>query len=985
MAFNKPKAHERAERYAAKGQHDKAAREYQQIVEHDPKDIRAWLMLADCLARCGDKPGAIERYERVGKYYVDAKEPNKALAVYRQVLNLDPQRLDIQTRVAALHLGLGNLPDAVALYERIGHAQMQLGRIGDALATYKIVADADPTAVAKRLRLAELYSREKRTAEAVEAFRVAGQALLKIQRVGDYVRVAERLLFHDGKDLPTIRQLARAYLDLNDPRRALMKLNGLLRNNSADEEGIELLAETFMALGKPEKALSALEELARALRAKGPEAKDATIRILRRGLEWRPAHAEFREALAELEGRRSGPAAAAEDESQEVEVDDLGLETLDEDDLVELDDDDLVLEEPTGTDDDQVSVVTPTEESAPVDLPQRISPAPGTRPTTEITAAPPPEATLTQSVLSEVEGPMPEAEGLTDFDKILFEARVYIKYRLFEHALDHVQTALAQQPEHVGALSLQARALTELGRSGEAAGAHVRVAELVLPSDPKLAREHLGAAQSLEPDHPAIPALLEQAISGEQTGPTPVAVPDDEGDSGAFDLVSEGLEDFVADVAARAHATSAEPDAEPAANLVDAHELEVDEESVDGESTQPFTPIDVSDFDSDEPELELDLEPARTGRTLAQHLGPEEGLDPELLAVARGQRPEGAPTAAIELDPEHTDVLVAGFEDLEIDLDVPAEPDIAIDSGDEFSLEDDSSQDPGPSLRIRLEPEPEPALDLPIEIEASPELELEPADTHEVVAEPEPVSEPPAPALAPPGGWPDLSDDLAEVRFYLDQGLDEDADAALDDLEERYPGHPELAAFRGGGTPPAEPVMVEADAAAPLVDVDEAASEPLMSFDEDEDEDDYLSAIFADPGESKAQPAPSAGAGANVAEGQSVDPETAFDLGVAYREMGLVDAAITQFETAAADLQWRARALTMLGTLRVHQGQTELAITNLQEALNLAVDGNEASEAAYELGVLFEMLGDVPAAIDQLRSVTPGYRDRDDRLAALGG
>ncbi|MEX1368152.1 MAG: tetratricopeptide repeat protein, partial [Nannocystaceae bacterium] len=86
MAFSKPRAHERAERFAAKGQHDRAAREYQTIVEHDPKDIRAWLMLADCLVRCGDRPGAIERYERVAKYYVEAREDNKALAVYRQVL-----------------------------------------------------------------------------------------------------------------------------------------------------------------------------------------------------------------------------------------------------------------------------------------------------------------------------------------------------------------------------------------------------------------------------------------------------------------------------------------------------------------------------------------------------------------------------------------------------------------------------------------------------------------------------------------------------------------------------------------------------------------------------------------------------------------------------------------------------------------------------------------------------------------------------------
>ena len=175
-------------------------------------------------------------------------------------------------------------------------------------------------------------------------------------------------------------------------------------------------------------------------------------------------------------------------------------------------------------------------------------------------------------------------------------------------------------------------------------------------------------------------------------------------------------------------------------------------------------------------------------------------------------------------------------------------------------------------------------------------------------------------------------------------------------------------------------------AADPLVSFDEQPSaEPLVSFDDDDDEDAYLSAIFADPVKPKAKArTDDSSPGANVAEGQAVDAATAFDLGVAYREMGLVDAAITQFETAASDPQWRARALTLLGALRVHRGETDQAITDLKEAVRLASTPSEASEAAYELGVLYEVIGDTEAAIQQLLTVAPGYRDRDERLSELG-
>lgn len=46
---------------------------------------------------------------------------------------------------------------------------------------------------------------------------------------------------------------------------------------------------------------------------------------------------------------------------------------------------------------------------------------------------------------------------------------------------------------------------------------------------------------------------------------------------------------------------------------------------------------------------------------------------------------------------------------------------------------------------------------------------------------------------APPGGWPSLTSELVEVRFYLQQGLFDDAYELLSIMQKRYPGHPQLA------------------------------------------------------------------------------------------------------------------------------------------------------------------------------------------------
>lgn len=74
--------------------------------------------------------------------------------------------------------------------------------------------------------------------------------------------------------------------------------------------------------------------------------------------------------------------------------------------------------------------------------------------------------------------------------------------------------------------------------------------------------------------------------------------------------------------------------------------------------------------------------------------------------------------------------------------------------------------------------------------------------------------------LAPPTGWPDITDELAEIRFSTIQGFDDDSRRAVEDLCRRYPGHPEalaLAQEMQGASEP-EPSF-ESDALASAVDL----------------------------------------------------------------------------------------------------------------------------------------------------------------------
>ncbi len=181
MAFKRDKVLAAAQKYAAKGQHDKAAREFQAVVDNDPKDLRIWLMLADALARSGKREEACDKYFRAAGAYFEQKQYSKALAVYRQVLQLDPKRIDVHLRCADLHAELRQIPDAVVTYERVGKVYLKRGRTDDAIRLFERVVELDGQNVTRRLRLAELYSREKMNDDAVEAFRAAGQIFFELK------------------------------------------------------------------------------------------------------------------------------------------------------------------------------------------------------------------------------------------------------------------------------------------------------------------------------------------------------------------------------------------------------------------------------------------------------------------------------------------------------------------------------------------------------------------------------------------------------------------------------------------------------------------------------------------------------------------------------------------------------------------------------------------------------------------------------------
>jgi tetratricopeptide (TPR) repeat protein len=269
-----------------------------------------------------------------------------------------------------------------------------------------------------------------------------------------------------------------------------------------------------------------------------------------------------------------------------------------------------------------------------------------------------------------------------------------------------------------------------------------------------------------------------------------------------------------------------------------------------------------------------------------------------------------------------------------------------------------------------------------------------------------------------------LQQELSSVDFYLAQGYTDIAADTLEMLERQFGAHVEIDSRRAqlnqpptpSAAPPAPAETVEfesfarydvAEEAAPAqaesVDVDEIfaeleampqASQPSASNETVATEtltteakpgiDPGLAAIFdefrtaAEEGESP------------TADG---DYETHYNLGIAYKEMELLDEAVKEFQIAAVIASLKdgtARYLqccNMLGHCFMGKEMPRLAAMWFQKGLEAPGHTEDEYQALrYELGTAYEQMGELDRAIEvfsEVYGINVSYRGVAEKLQEL--
>ena len=124
------------------------------------------------------------------------------------------------------------------------------------------------------------------------------------------------------------------------------------------------------------------------------------------------------------------------------------------------------------------------------------------------------------------------------------------------------------------------------------------------------------------------------------------------------------------------------------------------------------------------------------------------------------------------------------------------------------------------------------------------------------------------------------------------------------------------------------------------------------------------------------------------------DLETHYNLGIAYREMGLLEEAISEFQKVAKStdkgpaFRYGMQCCTLLGLAFMEKGQPAIAAIWYERALlTPGLDQESILALRYDLGVAQELAGDKAAAVksfSQVYAMNIDYRDVSERINLLG-
>ncbi|MFQ5724083.1 MAG: tetratricopeptide repeat protein [Terriglobia bacterium] len=188
MAFNKAKAIEAAQKLVAQGKMKDAANAYLKIHQQEPKDQNVLNTLGDLYVRLNNLAEGLTYYTKLADMYVSDGFLVRGIAMYKKISKLEPGNSMAMERLADLYTMQGLMKEARSQYLQLAEAHVKANQPQKAMEVMQKVLDLDPDNLKIQQRLADLYQGHGQGAEAAQIYRRVAEHELEADRIEEALK-----------------------------------------------------------------------------------------------------------------------------------------------------------------------------------------------------------------------------------------------------------------------------------------------------------------------------------------------------------------------------------------------------------------------------------------------------------------------------------------------------------------------------------------------------------------------------------------------------------------------------------------------------------------------------------------------------------------------------------------------------------------------------------------------------------------------------
>jgi pilus assembly protein FimV len=1029
FGFNKQKVLSVAEKFVQQGKLPNAIAEYEKILKADPKDLTVANTVGDLYARLGEVDKAINCFKSVGDAYGTQGFTVKAIAMYKKLTKLKPA-LDGVLRLAELYTQQGLFNDARAQYLQVAEEFLRAGELEQAVRIFQKTLEMDPENTAMRMKLAEVYIRLGKKTEAWEIFASAAESLRARGSLGPAQEILKRMLTLDPGNSNAMMLRGRIAFESGDVAGAIKNL-GKVADLDSNPEGLRTLLQAYLQSGSLAEAGTLADKLvtvhndtaamvgyADALMAAGRF--EDVLELYRKYSDRLLASdsAKVMESLHTIIGHVRESTSALEivlellqkagENTHLTEVYELLAHAYVQAGNLEKARDYYL----------KLTQLEPQNQLHANNYQQVAAQLSGATPATRLIT--PEEGSV---LVDELEATAPfidqryPDEVALALRSALTDAELFVSYNMPAKALGPLLSALPKAPrdlrlnQRLAALHTRASRFAEAAvccrtlesiyhdaghvdeatRYGELAGRYEERGSIGIAAPQESIPEPILVEMHVEPEEETLPAPVATAAPVPPVAPAPpvakaaAAASPSAKASGLF---------WHAPAAPAKEPPAPEPaefEVQPASEVAEA-EIDLSEEW-EGELAEDPASIPEPVAAAEPAPVPEEAIPAQEDETASRESAVAKAIE-EIRFYLGHSMPEEAREAMVKLKQLKPDPATLAA--------VRAEVEAAIINAalaqDEMPAAEEAETVPVPPVKVAPPPQPKAGT-----IKGF-------SDLRPPAAKPPKVAPPPEPQI--------VEDAVEEVEAASDGVLGEFVSELEESLGDEFLSEAPMPAAQIEPTPapkavgnrvaprvappqkPAAPSAMAAAAAASAPGSEPVAASPVLSVQP-------TPARSLVPGPPKAAPKFDSGPGVDLAgmfgelkheleedvATADEDPETHYNLGVAFREMGLLDEAIGELQKVCQSVE-RGRPFplimqtyTWLAQCFLDKGVPEAAIRWYERALKLSdIDQDTRIALHYELASAYETAADKPAALNHYMEVYGSnidYRDVSERIKAL--